>query len=497
MTPCFADDSMQAWMRRAIDAYRAMDSDDTGVSDTAAVDATRATAEVLAALLRQQPAGWSPGPLRTSDGDLQVEFRNVSEQLRFPLRMRSAQDVSMRAFDGQRHGREGFGVPVAVLASRSATSSMDRLTPQSGAFRNLTAWIEPDAAHVDATPRLVLADPLKLDNISIGARRFSLASDTSAAYAWAMEISKLERVGIWGLLGGKQIERRSGLYLLEDYDPRKRPLIMIHGLGSNPLIWARLTNAIWDDEDIRARYQVWHVLHQTDAPLLAARLRIQCFLDDAWRTLDPAGNHRAHSGTVLIGHSMGGVVARLLCVESGVVPWNAAFLVPPEVLDASAEDLDVIKQVFFFTPYPGVSRAIFLAAPHRGSPEAATMLGRMTGDFVGRRAIEVQAMRRIAHANSSALRPEMREVLEQGWVNSIITLQSEQPVRRATETLMPPAGIPYHTIAAVLPGRTTDGVVPLDSAMIPGATSSLVVESGHQLHESPQAIAEVLRILRE
>ena len=43
----------------------------------------------------------------------------------------------------------------------------------------------------------------------------------------------------------------------------------------------------------------------------------------------------------------------------------------------------------------------------------------------------------------------------------------------------------------------TDGVVPLASALLPGAASTLVVESNHKLYESDEAVAEVLRILRE
>ena len=33
--------------------------------------------------------------------------------------------------------------------------------------------------------------------------------------------------------------------------------------------------------------------------------------------------------------------------------------------------------------------------------------------------------------------------------------------------------------------------------MLPGAASSLVVESGHRVHERPAAVAEIVRILRE
>src|SRR5687767_12245135 len=87
-------------------------------------------------------------------------------------------------------------------------------------------------------------------------------------------------------------------------------------------------------------------------------------------------------------------VARLLCVESGDALWNAAFLVPPQSLDASDEDRDLVKRTFRFHPYPGIARAVFLAAPHRGSPSAATVLGRLTRALVGRRAPEVHALRR-------------------------------------------------------------------------------------------------------
>ena len=78
-----------------------------------------------------------------------------------------------------------------------------------------------------------------------------LAIDTSAAYVAGARTSKLGRLGIWGLLGGDEVGRRAGLYLLEDYDPSKRPLVMIHGLGSSPLIWQRLSNAVWAAPHLR------------------------------------------------------------------------------------------------------------------------------------------------------------------------------------------------------------------------------------------------------
>lgn len=494
-----ADEPLRAWLHCAVEAWRALAiGHDDDVEATVAL-ANRAANEAIALLLRRHAGGWCVGRLHLDGVDVQVEFRNVSTTLPPPLRMRLARDVPMGAFDGRRYSRPGFGVALAALASSNAASPASRLLPHSGAFRNLTAWIEPDAQSQDTTPTLVLADPGPLDEVVIGAHRLPLARDTSAAYAWAMEVSKLERRGLWGLVGGKEIGRRAGLYLLEDYDARKCPLVMIHGLGSNPLIWSRVSNAVWGETDLCERFQVWQVVYRTDVPLLVARLHVQRYLDDAWALLDPDGEARASSRTVLLGHSLGGVVARLLCADSGDALWNAAFLVPSAMLDADDEDRALIDRIFHFVPYAGIARAIFLAAPHRGSPSAASVLGRLTGDLVGRRTSEVHALRRIAGRNPHAIRPELLPVFLEGWINSITTLRSEQPVRRAAESLMPPPGFPYHTIAGVQPGRhrPSDGVVPLASAMLPGAASSLVVESGHRVHERPAAVAEIVRILRE
>jgi pimeloyl-ACP methyl ester carboxylesterase len=105
------------------------------------------------------------------------------------------------------------------------------------------------------------------------------------------------------------------LYLLDAYDPNKHPVVMIHGLGGSPLVWARLSNEIRSCPDLQARFQVWHVLYHASAPMLVIRRRVQRYLDDTWHDLDPEGVAPARSGMVLIGHSLGGVVARMLCVE--------------------------------------------------------------------------------------------------------------------------------------------------------------------------------------
>ncbi|WP_454830804.1 esterase/lipase family protein [Pseudoxanthomonas wuyuanensis] len=471
---------------------------DSATGEPAAELATHCTDEALKIALRPSSRRWKEGTARLGGIETTVEFRGLSEYFHAPLALLRARDVPMGLYGGQRFLTPGFGVPLAVVTPRCEGQALCGLLPPEGVFRWATAWFETDAGNTDAV-RLVIADPLATGPLRIGGIDYPLALDTSAFYAHGARTSALRRLGIWGLLGGDEVGRRAGLYLLEDYDPDKRPVVMIHGLGSSPLAWARLSNAVWGDPLLRSRFQIWHVVYQTNAPLLVTRRRVQAYLDDAWRVLDPQGDDPARSGMVLIGHSMGGVVSRLLCVDSGEVLWWSAFERPPADLRGDAEDLEVVHSTFLFQHYPGVSRAIFLAAPHRGSPTADGWLGRLFRSLVGRRAPEMQSLRRIARANPQAVREELREAYQQARLNSISTLQTTQPVRRAGESLLPAPSIAYHTIAGAQPGREpgTDGVVPLQSALLPGAASTLVLPTGHDIYNDDEAIAEVLRILRE
>ncbi len=492
------DGNLRLWFNCATAAYRALDSDPSTGGNEAAERASHCTSGFLGKAVQRGSRRWSEGLTRIGDVEMVVEFRHLSSYLDGPLAVTRSQDVSMSMYGNVRYSSAGFGVPVVVMTPRCRDRPICELLPPEGVFRPATAWIEAGADGSSSVPRLVIADALKANPLVINDRQYSLAMDPSSFYAKGAGISALNRLAIWGLIGGDEIGRRAGVYLLDEYDPDKRPIVMIHGLGSSPLAWARLSNAIWGNADLRRRFQVWHVVYQTNAPLLVTRNRIEGYLNNAWSVLDPEGDDPARSGMILIGHSMGGMVARLLCVDSGEVLWSSAFTAPPELMHADHERIAELESIFIFKPYPGVSRAIFMAAPHRGSPSAESWFGKSFRLLVGRRVPELQALRSFAIDYPDLVRPELRETYQKANFNSISTLQISQPVRRAGESLLPVAGIPYHTIAGVLPGRTpeTDGVVPFSSAFLPAATSTLQVASDHKVYENPEAIAETLRILR-
>ena len=84
-------------------------------------------------------------------------------------------------------------------------------------------------------------------------------------------------------------------------------------------------------------------------------------------TFNPDGRDPAFDRTVLLGHSMGGLLSHFMTVSSGDQLWRL-------YSDKSFDDilgpknvLDELRRLLFFEPLPFVSRVVFLATPHRGS----------------------------------------------------------------------------------------------------------------------------------
>lgn len=476
-----------AWTQCAGDAYVA--ASDSRLLPAASIIAERCTRKYLEGLGRL-PTRSDTSPVKAGGVNLIVSTQRLSLNLADVVKLHVAEGPVQRATSAQ------WGVPVVLIGDRCVGEQRCQLFPPEGIFRGATAWIEKHSQD-QGLVRLVVAGDSQ-SNVLLGGLTVPLRTDFDAAYSRGVRTSKLHRLGVWGLIGGREVGRRAGMYLLDDYDPTKRPLVMIHGLGSSPLIWEKLSNAVWSDATLRQNYQIWHVVYQTDAPLLVQRRRVQQYLDTAWKILDPKGDDPARSHIVLVGHSLGGVIARMLCVDSGPSLWHAAFSAPLDSLEADASERALMEEIFYFHRYPGVKRAVFIASPHRGSPSATRWFGRLARALIGKRNDEVETLLQVARRNEAAIQPELKEAYLKGRINSISTLQASQPVSAAGQRLVPAPDIRFHTIAgSKSPDVASDGVVPVSSAELAGAQSTLVVRSGHNVHESPEAIAEVIRILTE
>jgi len=97
------------------------------------------------------------------------------------------------------------------------------------------------------------------------------------------------------------------------------------------------------------------------------------------------------------------------------------------------------------------------------------------------------------------LKPDAASLFERGYPSSIRALSPKTPGLTALARLPIASTTPFHSIIGDrgLGGgkHSSDGVVPYSSSHLAGASSEAIVPASHRTYESPEALAEVKRIL--
>ncbi|MFK7739742.1 MAG: esterase/lipase family protein [Planctomycetota bacterium] len=398
-------------------------------------------------------------------------------------------------FEGIRHRHRRPGAGAALVLERSPQLGIHvPLTPEA-VCRPATAVIQP-SAQPGAPTQLRLLNPRTRTSVELlPGVRAPLAADFTAPFAHLTSKANLQSFEDRSFFSAS-VDGHEGIYLLEDYDPDRQPLIMVHGLWSSPLTWRDLTNDILGDETLHNRYQVWHFMYATGAPLLENARLLRQTIDIVRQRLDPELDDLAsRMGPVLIGHSMGGLLSRIVLTASGDKMWQTLFEgALDDVRDKLSEDeLALAEGLFFWEPLSYVPRAIFIAAPHRGSGMADGMIGWLGSSMV---TVPQRLRSLVDHLRQHAtVRVEVP--------NSVDELSEQHPVLRTLATFPLRAGLIYHSIMGNLsdnedPNTWSDGIVPYRSSHLSGAASELIVPGAdHSVHFDLRASAEVRRILRE
>jgi len=197
----------------------------------------------------------------------------------------------------------------------------------------------------------------------------------------------------------------------QPYDSTKVPVLFVHGLWDTKETWIPMLHQLERDPQISQKYQFWTFSYDTYQPFWVGAAELRSELDCIKR------EYRKHKKIVLVGHSMGGVVSHMVLTDWG---GNAR---------------------------TDVARAIFIAAPHRGSD-----WGRL------------------------ALTP---------------ALEALSPENTAFQTLDSlKIRVPFHSIIG-----SHDELVDYSSSHLEGAKSERIVKSLHGAHWTQQASDEVRRIL--
>lgn len=412
--------------------------------------------------------------------------------------------ASSLSFAGLRnqYRRDGLGAELVAATANRVVESRDRDVPwHETPFPALTAIARfpgNTAEEVLAQQRVDLSgyDPYRQTTIPVAGQSVPLAANFSSGYGLWLARSGFARQSLMTLFGRGDVLDAPQIYLLQPFDPNRRVVVMLHGLASSPEAWINVANEVLGDEALRQGYQIWNVYYPTNLPLPLNLQTIRQALLDTLKHFDPAGTAQASRDMVVVGHSMGGVLARLLVSRAGEGDW-AAFraTLPASVQRQQARRL---RSTLIFDPLPMVTRAIFIAAPHRGTDVANSGIPRLINSLVR---LPLSSVTRLTEIGLVLIDPDgTRSVSLSRPLTSIDTLSDKDPyIQWSAELPINPA-VRYHSIM----GNDTpsfslldssDGVVPYRSAHLPGAQSERVIPGWHSVQETPQAIVEIRRIL--
>lgn len=414
-------------------------------------------------------------------------------------RLRPADDWALDGVSA-RYRRDGWGLPlVATLdlpGDADDRAGADRFLPNELAIA-ATAVLRTDSS---GTGVLELADPRNRSTVAIdGGGTWPLAADFTTPLMVCLQQPGLQAFEPLGLARPEALWRRTGVVMPAPYQPGKVPVLLVHGLWSDPRTWLAMLNDLEADPTIRERYQFWTAFYATGYAPIVSAWRIRQSLTGLRDAIDPAHHDPALDRMVVVAHSMGGIVAKLLVQDSGDVVRRSLLRVPLDQLDLSDESRRFFTEALYFQPIPSIRRLILIGAPHRGSALANEFDARYGAVLLRRRGHGPDEVRDLIRRNRADV---LQPGLGRSPLSGVGSLALDQPTLLAINQLPIAAGVEVHSIIGVdasQSGRplesTDDQIVAYPSAHLEGVPETLVTGEHRGLPANSQVIAEVRRLL--
>ncbi len=418
-------------------------------------------------------------------------------------------DYVVKGLKNQYH-TYGLGVPlIAVQHKRNNGKPVDRYYPPEMSLPT-TAFMRmlPNGGdtQTEHTALLELYDPLNSADIEIAGRRVPLESDLSTPLAYLLNQPQLQKKldqPTLGLLDPEATGQLDGLFMLEPYQPGKIPVLMVHGIWSSPITWMEMFNDLRGVPEINDHYQFWFYLYPTGQPFWYSAAQLRQDLATMRQTLDPQHSEPALDQMVLVGHSMGGLVAKMQTLESGDDYWKVVSKEPFEVVKASHEVKETLGETFFFHPNPAVRRLITIGTPFHGSHFANS-----TTAWLGSKLITLPKM--LVRGGEQLHRDNPNFFAKNNLIDVPTSVDALSPASPVFPVMLASHHLPsvknHNVIGRIqtdrvvnyLIGGEGDGLVTVQSAHIDDAESEIVVPAEHSnLHRHPRTVLEVRRILME
>jgi pimeloyl-ACP methyl ester carboxylesterase len=445
-----------------------------------------------------------PGVFPLPFGSLTVTFDDSQllwAQDRRLIHFVSAADLEISGLNN-RYIRPGIGASLAASTEplNSARGENDFVAPKVKVPANLFLRIEQPkqdltSGHLRAA--LELRTNTDADFVRVDNRDLPLEYEPTAAMAYQLSESTVWQRELRGFFLGDllQVEKATSLAAVSPHRLGRIPMVFIHGTASSAGRWADLVNDLLSDPRIRNNFEFWFFTYDTGNPIAYSAARLRQALRAAGERFDPDGKDPAMRRMVLLGHSQGGLLAKMMAVDTGTKLWDNVSSVPLEQLKVSDQTRELLRDSLFVEPLPFVRRVIFMCTPQRGSYQAGGRIIHWITRFMKLPGNLLDVSTDMFQGNADKLRIAANTKMP----TSIDNMTPTNPFIQTLATIPVAPQVAAHSIIAVKgdgpPENGNDGVVEYKSAHIEGVESELVVNSGHSAQGNPRTVAEVRRIL--
>lgn len=410
--------------------------------------------------------------------------RDATPSIHAPAKLisvRPAREVPRKLMDNW-FEETGAGAPLSPKWYQTTGSGIERFVPRRGYIEPLTAVLAFSSPAKSGVPRvatLTAYDPTAVGRVRLGNAEYPLAADFTAPIVdRTRDISEL-RLALAGLF--RPDAGDASLVMLQPYDSKRIPVVLVHGLNSHPRMWRNVVNDLNAHPDLRGKFQFWVFQYPSGWPISYSSMRLREELAALSRVVGPQKN------MVFVGHSMGGLLSRMQVMSPSRTLWDEILGEEADQVYSTMPANHIVRRSLIFQSNPQIGRVVFICVPHRGS-------GLADMNFAGMFNSLIRLPGRVVTAVSDL--PEA--VIKNRPVTSIAGLSPSNPLFTALEKI--PIEVPHHSIIGDR-GRgdspnSSDGVVPFSSSHLSTAESELIVPGPHGSYDLPETINELERILQ-
>ena len=157
---------------------------------------------------------------------------------------------------------------------------------------------------------LQILDPGATTTVTLAAKSRPVAADLTAPEALLIAERHPEKFALSSLLHTDKFATSARVVMVAPYRTNRIPIVFIHGLADSPVTWVPMINGLNASPEIRKKYQLWVFRYPSGLPYTLSSALFRRYLEAIYQKYPNTPK------AVLIGHSMGGLVADMMIRDS-------------------------------------------------------------------------------------------------------------------------------------------------------------------------------------